>query len=92
MILTTEELDKLEIMTYKEYKDSLKEDIKIDDNSKCPISLQKFEDEDKIIKLKCGHIFKEECIKEWLSESSNKCPVCREEVAKGKPNQEVNTQ
>ena len=44
-----------------------------------------------IRKLKCGHIFKEECIKEWLSESSNKCPVCREEVAKGKPNQEVNT-
>ena len=90
MILTTEELDKLEIMTYKEY--NLEEGAIVDDNSKCPISLQKFEDEDKIIKLKCGHIFKEEYIKEWLSESSNKCPVCREEVAKGKPNQEVNTQ
>ena len=92
MILTTEELDKLEIMKYKEYKYDLEEGAIVDDNSKCPISLQKFEDEDKIIKLKCGHIFKEEYIKEWLSESSNKCPVCREEIAKGKPNQEVNTQ
>ena len=90
MVLTTEELDKLEVMTYKQYKDSLEDGIKVDDNSKCPISLQKFEDEDKIIKLKCGHIFHSKYIKEWLSESSNKCPVCRKEVAKGIPNETVN--
>ena len=52
--------------------------------------MQKFENDDIIIKLKCGHIFKSEYIKEWLSESSNKGPVCREEVAKGVPNEEVN--
>lgn len=92
MVLTTEELDKLKVMTYKEYKDDLEEGTIVDDNSKCPISLQKFEDEDIIIKLKCGHIFKSEYIKEWLSESSNKCPVCREEVAKGIPNHEVNSE
>lgn len=90
MVLTKEELDKLEVMTYKQYKDSLENGIKVDDNSKCPISLQKFEDEDKIIKLKCGHIFHSKYIKEWLSESSNKCPVCRKEVAKGIPNETVN--
>jgi hypothetical protein len=28
-------------------------------------------------KLKCGHIFHDKCIKEWIEKGSSTCPVCR---------------
>lgn len=64
-------------------KDKLKEIIY--DNSKyetneCVISMDEFNNGDKIIQLPCGHIFHKTSIKTWLSEESNKCPVCRYEL------------
>ena len=47
----------------------------------CPISMTKFEENEEIIKLPCNHIFKKEPILQWLNEESNKCPVCRKELA-----------
>lgn len=32
------------------------------------------------IKLKCNHIFCNNCIKKWLMEKSNTCPNCRTEI------------
>jgi hypothetical protein len=54
-------------------------------NIECSICLENFIDNDKLIKLKCNHNFHHNCIKNWLCKESNKCPVCRIEVAKGNP-------
>jgi hypothetical protein len=40
----------------------------------CPICM---EDNSDNIKLNCQHIFCKDCIKTWLSEQSNTCPICR---------------
>jgi len=45
----------------------------------CSVCLDNFKEELKGCKLPCGHIFHEDCIKEWLSKHNNRCPVCRVE-------------
>ena len=45
----------------------------------CSICLENFKTTLKGCKLPCGHIFHENCIKEWLSKHNNRCPVCRVE-------------
>jgi hypothetical protein len=54
-------------------------------NKECSVCLENFIENDELIKLKCNHNFHYNCIKNWLCKESNKCPVCRIEVAKGKP-------
>ena len=65
---------------YKKYKtnQSLSERIHISeiDDSCCPICLEEYDNNKKIIKLNCNHIFHESCIKEWFVEKDN-CPNCR---------------
>jgi len=48
-------------------------DISICDE-KCPICLEQHAT---YIKTKCGHIFGENCIKEWISYGNLNCPYCR---------------
>jgi len=56
----------------------------VDTNVKdCLICLECFDEKDELIKIKCKHIFHCNCIKSWLCNESNKCPVCRIEVDKG---------
>ena len=45
----------------------------------CPISQDKFQDNEEIIELICGHYFNKESIFKWLSNENNVCPVCRYE-------------
>ena len=45
----------------------------------CPISTDVFEENDKVIRLNCNHVFKEMEIRQWVSESST-CPCCRREI------------
>ena len=47
----------------------------------CPIMMTPFEENEEIVKLPCNHIFKKDGILQWLNEESNKCPVCRKELA-----------
>ena len=43
-------------------------------DEKCPICLEQHET---YIKTECGHIFGENCIKEWISYGNRNCPYCR---------------
>lgn len=45
----------------------------------CYITQDKFQIGDKALKLKCGHYFQQEGIKQWLK-MHNTCPTCREPV------------
>ena len=51
----------------------------------CTICGDNFKDSQDIIITPCEHIYHIECIEPWLCKNSNKCPLCRKEVAKGKP-------
>ena len=43
---------------------------------KCTICLCEYENDDKITKIPtCGHFFHSDCIYQWLSKSSTKCPL-----------------
>lgn len=50
--------------------------INIHNNEECSICLDYFNNDKKIIKLNCDHIFHTECIKLWI-ENNNTCPLCR---------------
>ena len=49
-----------------------------DDNLDCIICMEKFEENEKVKQLKCGHIFHGDCIDQWL-EKEKKCPFCKVE-------------
>lgn len=49
----------------------------IDDIKECPIC---FTDKEQNIELKCSHIFCKPCIKRWLTEKGDTCPICREKA------------
>lgn len=48
-------------------------------NKDCSICYENFKQELRGIKLPCGHIFHERCIKKWL-EIDHICPTCRHEL------------
>jgi hypothetical protein len=43
----------------------------------CNICLEQITPNDKLVVLKCDHIYHKHCIKEWLCNQSTKCCVCR---------------
>ena len=65
---------------YKKYKTnkSLSERIFVSEIKElcCPICLEEYNNNNKIIKLNCDHIFHKHCIKEWFEKKDN-CPNCR---------------
>jgi len=73
--LTDEEFEEINKIEFKD----------IETDSKCNICLDTYESSTNILKLKCGHTFDYNCIKNWLKNHSKKCLVCREEVTKGHP-------
>jgi hypothetical protein len=81
MILTSDELDALSIIKYN---------TDIHTNPTCNICLDNYCDNQDIILLNCTHYYHTDCIKQWLSDSSNKCPICRVDVAPGVPDHTIN--
>jgi hypothetical protein len=80
MVCTKEELEKIRIVYYKDFKnDSLCK------GNQCNICLDEYEDENQLMVLNCEHYFHQACAEHWLGDCSHKCPICRQEVAKGKP-------
>ena len=58
---------------------ALREYTTLEQYDTCSITQVEFEEAQLIMELTCGHIFDEKAIKHWLTEKSNKCPVCRYE-------------
>jgi len=70
--LNEEEFDNIETIHY--------ENLNNNSIDECLICTEQFVQNDIIKKIKCNHLFHTHCIKPWLCEESNKCPICRVEV------------
>ena len=75
IVLNEEQFNNLECKCYK--------DLNLNEAKECLICIDNFNEEDDIVKIKCNHIFHKNCIKSWLCEESNKCPVCRISIDEG---------
>jgi hypothetical protein len=51
--------------------------LKSDSAGECSICLESYQERDKIVQLTCNHIFHKDCIREWLQNKQNNCPLCR---------------
>lgn len=52
-------------------------DMSLDDQT-CSICLEECKSSnDRIVELKCKHVFHDQCIRQWLTKQSTKCCVCR---------------
>jgi len=49
------------------------------ENDECIICFDKLAVGDSALRIPCGHLFHEDCVRKWL-EGSNQCPVCRYEL------------
>eukprot|EP00931_Biecheleriopsis_adriatica_P022684 TRINITY_DN14510_c0_g2_i1.p1 TRINITY_DN14510_c0_g2~~TRINITY_DN14510_c0_g2_i1.p1 ORF type:complete len:383 (+),score=88.21 TRINITY_DN14510_c0_g2_i1:95-1150(+) len=54
-------------------------DIAANESPECSICLDDLVIGESALRLPCGHLFHEECVKDWLKKS-NECPVCRWEL------------
>ena len=52
---------------------------KYSENYQCIICMEEFEKKEKVKLLPCGHIFHDNCIKEWLLKQKS-CPFCKSEI------------
>lgn len=48
-------------------------------NNECTICLEKLTAGDSALRIPCGHLFHEDCVRTWL-QSNNQCPMCRYEL------------
>jgi len=81
IVLPKEDIEKLKTHTYAYHS---KHNTSCP-NTECNICLDEYIPEDVVKYLPCNHIFHPMCIDQWLSTSSNKCPVCRAVVGDGTP-------
>ena len=96
IVMSEEEFDSLDDIKYIDYINSIRPDdiieLDIDDDIKneydvkdrdcCSICTDDFENDSIITKLPtCTHFFHKDCIKRWLTECKNKCPLCNTEVS-----------
>ena len=75
--LSKEEYDKLTRIKYGDC-DVLFDNTTIEKQKKCPICIKKFIKKSKVIVLNCKHIYHDKCLSQWLLNSSNKCPLCKQ--------------
>jgi len=48
--------------------------------NECCICLDKYKENDILIKLKCNHMFHKECLEPWFKKSNRSCPLCRYKI------------
>jgi len=75
IVLNEDQFNKLDSFYYK--------DKCCECSDECLICIENFEDESHLVKLNCNHVFHKNCIKNWICNENNKCPICRIEIDKG---------
>jgi len=83
VVNTREEIESLKIMKFVDL--SKKKDNIYKPGKPCDICLEEYEDQEDILILECNHYYHCKCIKQWLSNNRNVCPICKKSVLKGKP-------
>jgi hypothetical protein len=71
-VLTEETFGKIPTKSFAEIVDV--------ENKCCYVCQDEFVENSAIKCLPCNHMFHDDCIKEWLTKQSNKCPCCRYEM------------
>jgi len=56
-----------------------KHDIEANESDECAICLDELVVGQPALRIPCGHLYHEDCVKDWLKKS-NECPVCRFEL------------
>ena len=64
------------------------EELKKEDNDTCAICLEEDEDDNKMVKLSCNHIFHQKCIEDWVKVQHSsgvvpQCAICRQKIDYG---------
>merc|ERR1719491_463581 len=54
-------------------------DLAVNESNECSICLDELVIGQPALRIPCGHLYHEECVKDWLRKS-NECPVCRFEL------------
>lgn len=54
-------------------------DLEANESNECSICIDEMNIGQEAIRIPCGHLYHEDCIKDWLGKS-NECPVCRYEL------------
>jgi hypothetical protein len=79
IVCTEDEIVQLKVIKFNDFKNT-----DICKSTQCNICLDEYTDDSDLMVLNCDHYFHDNCIKHWLTQDSNKCPLCRKEVSKGK--------
>jgi hypothetical protein len=69
--------DIFEKITSSKYNENNNEN----NNDKCVICYEEFQNNDIVLNIPCKHLFHKACIKIWVTENSYKCPICKEKIA-----------
>jgi hypothetical protein len=75
LVVPENELNNIPTKTFKDIETEIK-----DKNNKCTICQDEFRDNDTVRNLACEHIFHTDCVDNWLTQHSHKCPCCRKEA------------
>lgn len=76
-LLTAEQINNL---AAGNYVDLLSQGLILPECTQCNITLEEFSSESRVIALPCKHAFHENAIRYWLTNNSNRCPICRANV------------
>ncbi|CAH1757370.1 9751_t:CDS:2 [Entrophospora sp. SA101] len=65
------------IVLYDENISGVKDRVLLGNSEKCQVCLCDYVTDEELRVLNCNHGFHKDCIDKWLTEGSNKCPICR---------------
>lgn len=75
-----EEEEELTTLTEEEFNNLESEKFEETEDIDCAICIDKIEKDMEIIKLNCNHKFHKNCIRSYLLNYNNKCPMCRSDI------------